>query len=260
MARARLLSKSISIDEKINELNLEESFIYTWCVPYLDDFGLLTKSPKVIKALVFPMREDLTSLAIEKAFQRFSESGLIETFEDCYYFSGFFKNNTITEDKRALSEFQENRLNKDKSKHSRVPLKPQETPGTSKKPQKVPNEDKISKDKIIPYGQNLSDSEQPPLKKNLIKKEKDTKLRDEAVELIEYWKKVWTKSAKEEPAITTWGRYIKQAMPLVKQFGLKEMKRMCDEYFVTFDDKFIVENKWSIGIFLTDRVINKLRI
>ena len=63
----------------------------------------------------------------------------------------------------------------------------------------------------------------------------------------------------EKPVITSWGRYIKQAKVLIKELGLEEMKRLCDNYFEMFEDKYVEDNKWSLGVFLTDRVLNKLR-
>ena len=81
----------------------------------------------------------------------------------------------------------------------------------------------------------------------------------EEAELIQYWSDKWEKTFSEKPIITSWGRYIKQAKPFVKEYGLDRCKKICDTYFIT-SDKFSQDNKWALGIFLTDNVFNKLAI
>ncbi|WP_438498059.1 DnaD domain-containing protein [Paenibacillus sp. IHBB 3054] len=56
MAEKRMLSKVISISEKVNELpDIFDMLLYTWMIPHADDFGRLAGSPGKIKALVVPM-------------------------------------------------------------------------------------------------------------------------------------------------------------------------------------------------------------
>lgn len=137
MAKARMLARSISIDKELNELSLKSQLIYTWCVPFLDDFGLLTNEIDKIKYLIFPRNSQINEGDILVFLKEAKE--LIEILPDCLYFKGFAKNNVITEYKKAKSEFDENRYNKGKSKYS---------PEIPRNPQEPPSEDKISKDKI----------------------------------------------------------------------------------------------------------------
>jgi hypothetical protein len=61
----------ISISEKINDLSLKDAFIYTWLIPHLDDYGRMSGSPRTIKALVFPLKKEITIEDIEEALKKF---------------------------------------------------------------------------------------------------------------------------------------------------------------------------------------------
>lgn len=127
MAKARMLSKAISIDKELNDLSLKFQLIYTWCIPFLDDYGLLTNDPDKIKYMVFPRNK----LIDEDDIKFFIDSAgpLLVRLSDSLYFKGFEKHNSITGYKRAKSEFKQNRYNKpnfDPSPDN--PREPQETP------------------------------------------------------------------------------------------------------------------------------------
>lgn len=76
MAERRMISKSISISEKVNSLSLFGRLLFTWMIPHADDFGRLPGSPAKIKALVIPMFEE-TVKDVESALEDMSASGLI---------------------------------------------------------------------------------------------------------------------------------------------------------------------------------------
>lgn len=76
MAERRMISKSISISEKVNSLSLFGRLLYTWMIPHADDFGRLPGSPTKIKALVIPMFEE-TVKDVESALKDMSACGLI---------------------------------------------------------------------------------------------------------------------------------------------------------------------------------------
>ena len=145
MARGRMIDKCISISEKINDLSLKEAFIYTWIIPHLDDWGRITGSPRKIKALVFPMKKEICTKDIEKAFEKFREMGLFlwEEVDGIMVlqqpFGEFSIHQTISDKKRA------------KSKYPRIPKNPQEMPRIPKNHQENPvlREDKIREDKIL---------------------------------------------------------------------------------------------------------------
>lgn len=141
MAQKRMLNKSISLSRKVNKLSIKNELIYVLCIPHLDDFGLVSSDSSVIKAMVFPMRKDITESDIKKFIevaQEIDESGesLIEEYKDCLFFTAFEDHQSISAEKRAKSRF------------SKIPKNPQENIGENKNPQKSPVQEKLSKEKL----------------------------------------------------------------------------------------------------------------
>lgn len=111
-----MLNKSISLSRQVSQLSLKSQFIFTWCIPHLDDFGLIDCDVHVIKAAVFPMTKEIRPADIEKFFLEASEKGLITEYQDCIEFRGFTNHQSISAEKRA------------KSKFPKIPKNPQESP------------------------------------------------------------------------------------------------------------------------------------
>ncbi|MCK9325565.1 MAG: hypothetical protein M0P69_08695 [Bacteroidales bacterium] len=80
MANRRMLSKSISISEQVNELSDFAALLFTWMIPHADDFGILPGSLKKVKALVMPMRKQ-TPKDIEKALRELVSGDLVWWYE-----------------------------------------------------------------------------------------------------------------------------------------------------------------------------------
>lgn len=81
MAEKRMLSKVISISEKVNTLpDLFDMLLFTWMIPHSDDFGRLTGSPAKVKALIVPML-DKSIADINSSLARLQENGLIIWYE-----------------------------------------------------------------------------------------------------------------------------------------------------------------------------------
>lgn len=75
-----MISKVISISEKVNGLSLFGRLLYTWMIPHTDDFGRMTGSPAKVRALVVPMADETTS-DVEQALQDMENRGLIQWYE-----------------------------------------------------------------------------------------------------------------------------------------------------------------------------------
>jgi len=135
MAQRRMLNKTISLSAQVNKLALKQKLIYTWSIPHLDDYGLISNDPGVIKAMVVPMIKDITISDIKEYIAKTEEVGLTKEFSDCIEFLGFQNHQSISPDKRAKCHFQ------------KIPRNPQENLGENKNPQKSPVEDKIREDK-----------------------------------------------------------------------------------------------------------------
>ncbi|WP_211750421.1 DnaD domain protein [Paenibacillus sp. Marseille-Q4541] len=81
MAEKRMISKVISISEKVNDLpNIFSMLLFTWMIPHTDDFGRLAGSPSKVKALVVPML-DKKKEEVAAALEELATHGLINWYE-----------------------------------------------------------------------------------------------------------------------------------------------------------------------------------
>lgn len=80
MANRRMISKSISVSEKVNSLTVFSALLFTWMIAHADDFGRMPGSAAKVKALVIPMREEKVS-DVESALHEIESKGLIEWYE-----------------------------------------------------------------------------------------------------------------------------------------------------------------------------------
>lgn len=81
MAEKRMISKSISVSEKVNMLpDVFDMLLFTWLIPHSDDFGRLNGSPGKIKALVVPMM-DKTKKDVEQSLHSLHGAELIIWYE-----------------------------------------------------------------------------------------------------------------------------------------------------------------------------------
>lgn len=80
MAERRMVSKVISISEKVNSLSLFGRLLYTWMIPHTDDFGRMPGSPAKVRALVVPMGDE-TIRDVEEALTDMATRDLIQWYE-----------------------------------------------------------------------------------------------------------------------------------------------------------------------------------
>ncbi|OPX85526.1 MAG: hypothetical protein A4E53_03520 [Pelotomaculum sp. PtaB.Bin104] len=80
MANRRMLGKSISVSEKVNDLSDFAALLFTWMIPHADDWGILPGSPKKLKALVLPMRRQ-SAAEVEEALKEIESANLIWWYE-----------------------------------------------------------------------------------------------------------------------------------------------------------------------------------
>lgn len=127
MAEKRMISKAISISEKVN-IGLTDIFhmlLYTWIIPHTDDFGRLPGSPAKIKALVVPML-DKSIKDVERGLQEMHETGLIIWYEvDGHKYI-------------QITNFEEHQQGLHKRTKSKIP----EFPGNSRNVTEFPSEGK----------------------------------------------------------------------------------------------------------------------
>jgi hypothetical protein len=149
MARGRMIDNCISISEKINDLTLKEAFIYTWIIPHLDDWGRTTGSPRKLKALIFPMKKEVSINDVEKALLKFKvlELFFLENIDGELVLQQpeeeFNKHQSISEGKRAKSKYP-----KITTQFEHKNDNPQEMPEIPKKCQEIPAQVNLIKENI----------------------------------------------------------------------------------------------------------------
>lgn len=82
MATGRMLNKKIGLSKQVNDLTDDTSRLaFTWAIAHLDRDGRIHGEPDVLKALVFPRRQDVTPEQMEQYVREWGEGGLIVWYE-----------------------------------------------------------------------------------------------------------------------------------------------------------------------------------
>ena len=96
MAEGRFLSKSIARDWELNHVSLEADYLFTRCVPHLDREGRVTGHPGELKAMVVPVREEMTVEVIDRCLAELADAELVLWYEvdgrPALWFKGFVGN------------------------------------------------------------------------------------------------------------------------------------------------------------------------
>jgi hypothetical protein len=64
MATGRMISKKISVSEKVANLPIDGQLLYERMIIHTDDFGFLQAAPRTIRAIVVPMIDELTTARV----------------------------------------------------------------------------------------------------------------------------------------------------------------------------------------------------
>ncbi|MFD0673947.1 hypothetical protein [Cohnella sp. GCM10027633] len=125
MAEKRMISKSISISEKVNSLpDYFDMLLFTWMIPHSDDFGRLMGESTKVKALVIPLLSR-TVREVSDSLQRLHDSGLIVWY-------------TVDSGKFIqIVKFEDHQTGLHKRTKSRFP----EVPGISRKVPEIPGQE-----------------------------------------------------------------------------------------------------------------------
>ncbi len=135
MAEKRMLSKVISISEKVNLLpDVFDMLLFTWMIPHTDDFGRMAGSPAKIKALVVPML-DKGIADVARSLDVLADAGLILIYE--------------AEGDRVIQvvNFEKHQSGLHKRTKPKFPAPPEDVPGNSGNRQEFPLEGKGREEK-----------------------------------------------------------------------------------------------------------------
>ena len=77
MARGRMISKAISLDDRVNALSNDTArLLFTWLIPHLDCEGRMYGDAQTVKSIVFP-RRCMDVRTMQKHLDELAKSGLI---------------------------------------------------------------------------------------------------------------------------------------------------------------------------------------
>lgn len=147
MAQRRMLSKRISQSKKVNGLPIKAQIVWTWTIPFLDDYGCYTGDPEDIKTEVFPKNKKISVKDIEKALGTEAKAGLIVWYsigngEIVQQYRNFDDFQTFKSDRPRISEYPQYKPNTE----GMIPVGNQKIPVGSLSKVKL-SKDKLSKHK-----------------------------------------------------------------------------------------------------------------
>ena len=100
MARKRMLSPEFWTDEKLGDCTRDERLLFMGLISQADDEGRGQGNPKLVKALVFPYDDDITTNMTASMLKRLAAMKLIALYDDgCdhqyYWLPRFLKHQVI---------------------------------------------------------------------------------------------------------------------------------------------------------------------
>lgn len=102
-----MLKKSITTSERINKLSDKFALLYTWFIPFQDDFGLVWASVDKIKWMIVPARKSLNIKEIEKFIDIIIDLKLVKivVIEDksWIWFPDFLDKQTLKKDRKPIT-------------------------------------------------------------------------------------------------------------------------------------------------------------
>lgn len=109
MAEGRFVSKAIAIDVELNTVvSLEADYLFGRCIPHLDVEGRMKGHPAEVKAMVCPLRAEMTVESVAGALRELSRADLVEWYEvdgrQFLHFPGFGSHNKVRRDREAVSK------------------------------------------------------------------------------------------------------------------------------------------------------------
>ena len=91
MARGRMLSKSISLSEQVNDLSDNAQLLFTWMIAHGDDQGRLLGNPNNIKGRVAPLKRWSEPLIFKYLVEMANEDLIFFWFQGGNFFIQFIK-------------------------------------------------------------------------------------------------------------------------------------------------------------------------
>lgn len=77
MPDGRFLGKGVATSEQLAGVSLKADFLFTRCLPHLDVEGRMAGTPRTVKAIACPLRDEMTVTAVESALSELATARLI---------------------------------------------------------------------------------------------------------------------------------------------------------------------------------------
>lgn len=109
MAQRRMLSRVIGQSRKLAKISLKSALLYTWMIPFLDDYGRYEAMPDTIKSEVTRYRKDFSEKTIRSCLEELADERLIVFYDKggYTYFEqvNFDEHQTFKNDRERRAEF-----------------------------------------------------------------------------------------------------------------------------------------------------------
>ena len=141
MSRRRYVSTDISLDIELDGLAKLSDFaalLYTWMLPHVEEDATITGDPRRLKAIVLPLRDDVSASDVEAALELIEAQGLLELWSRAtktYYLrpETFYKYQTVIQkDKRRSTPASE--IERQRTPENATSPSPSPTPSPSPLP------------------------------------------------------------------------------------------------------------------------------
>lgn len=110
MAKARMISRSISTSRKLARVDDRAALLFTWIQPHTDDYGRMEGDAMTVRAKVCPMRP-YTDEDVEASLKTLQKAGLVLRYEvegeQYVQVCGFEEHQTFKSDRPRKSEYPE---------------------------------------------------------------------------------------------------------------------------------------------------------
>ena len=81
-AESRLIYSSVSTSERVSSLGAKGALIYTWLITHCDSQGRLQGKPTIVKQLVVPFIEEITTGDVNEALELMENQNLVIRYTD----------------------------------------------------------------------------------------------------------------------------------------------------------------------------------
>lgn len=81
MARGRFLSRTLAHCQQLAAVSLEADYLFARCIPHLDSAGRMAGHPTLVKAIVCPLREEVTPVLVTELLRQLAGVGLLLWYE-----------------------------------------------------------------------------------------------------------------------------------------------------------------------------------